>query len=69
MMITRLMIDCNLVSPGSRALSYFPHATTAETTMNPIGQDIPVICLHLEDTTNNARRQKSGVVIDITVKH
>ena len=24
-----------------------------ETTINPIGQDIPVICLHLEDTTNN----------------
>ena len=26
--------------------------STAETTMNPIGQNIPVIYLHLEDTTN-----------------
>ena len=27
--------------------------STAETTMNSIGHNIPVICLHLEDTTNN----------------
>ena len=27
--------------------------STAETTMHPIGQNIPVICLHLEGTTNN----------------
>ena len=26
--------------------------STAETAMIPIGQNIPVICLHLEDTTN-----------------
>ena len=26
--------------------------STAETTMNPIGQNIPVICLHFETTTN-----------------
>ena len=33
-MITRLMIDCNLVSPGSRALSYFPHAIHGKGGMN-----------------------------------
>ena len=27
---------------------------TAETTINPVSQNIPVICLHLEDTTNMA---------------
>ena len=26
--------------------------STAETAMNPIGQNIPVICLHFEATTN-----------------
>ena len=27
--------------------------STAETTINPIAQNIPVICLHFETTTNN----------------
>ena len=34
MMIARLMIDCNLVSPGPRALSYFPHAIHGKGGMN-----------------------------------
>ena len=34
--------------------------STAETTMNPIGQDIPVIYLHLEDTTNSWLRHHQG---------
>ena len=33
-MIARLMIDCNLVSPGPRALSYFPHAIHGKGGMN-----------------------------------
>ena len=27
--------------------------STAEIIMNPVGQNIPVICLHLESTLNN----------------
>ena len=33
-MIARIMIDCNLVSPGPRALSYFPHAIHGKAGMN-----------------------------------
>ena len=46
---------CKRVS--SDRTKYLPNTysrSTAETTMNPIGQNIPaIICLHLEDTTNN----------------
>ena len=41
---------------SSDRTKYLPNTysrSTAETTMNPIGQNIPVICLHLEDTTNS----------------
>ena len=34
MMITRLIVDCNLVSPGSRALSSFPYAIHGKGGMN-----------------------------------
>ena len=39
-------------SDGTKDLPNTYSRSTTETIMNPISQNIPVICLHLKDTTN-----------------
>ena len=52
LVLTELNYKKRVSSDRTKDLPNTYSRSTAEATMNLIGQNIPVICLHLEDTTN-----------------